>query len=222
MTISQYYTKLKKAWDELNYLMPLPSFSRRSCTCENVKAIASIFSSHQLMQFLMGLNESFDSVRSQILLLDPFPSVNKVYSMVLRIEKQREVTDISTTTIEDTTLFARSSSTKSVGRYQCTDPVHTKGPPRGSGDSSNKGYGLRTDSKKPFRHCDYCNVDGHVRDTCFCLHGFPKWYKDYKAKTYATNMANTPLHIDTPPPSSSSQIQDIAAPYPLTTSGVTP
>ena len=41
------------------------------------------------MQFLMGLNESFDSVRSQILLLDSSPYVNKVYSMVFIIEKQR-------------------------------------------------------------------------------------------------------------------------------------
>ena len=161
------------------------------------------------MQFLMGLNESFDSVRSEILLLDPLPFVNKVYSMALRIEKQREVTDIFITTIENNALFTRSSSTKSAGRYQSRiDPVHTKGPPRGRGDSSGRGYGLRTDSKKPFRHCDYYNVDGHVRDTCFHLHGYLDWYKDYKAKTYAANMPDTPLHTDTPPPSSSSRIQD--------------
>ena len=57
------------------------------------------------MQFLMGLNESFDGIRSQILLLDPFPSVNKVYSMVLRIEKQREVSDLFTENLENTALF---------------------------------------------------------------------------------------------------------------------
>ena len=105
--------------------MPLPSCSCRPCTCGNTKAIASTFFSHQLMQFLMGLNESFDSVRSQILLLDSIPSVNKVYSMVLIIEKQQEVTDIFTETVENTALCTRSSSTKSAGRYQSrTDLIH--------------------------------------------------------------------------------------------------
>ncbi|KAL0370630.1 UNVERIFIED_CONTAM: Retrovirus-related Pol polyprotein from transposon RE1 [Sesamum angustifolium] len=42
------------------------------------------------MQFLMGLHESFDHVRNHILLMEPLPSVNKAYSMVLRVEKQSE------------------------------------------------------------------------------------------------------------------------------------
>ncbi|KAL2230522.1 UNVERIFIED_CONTAM: hypothetical protein Sindi_1646600 [Sesamum indicum] len=43
-----------------------------------------------LMQFLMGLHESLDHVRNQILLMEPFSSVNKAYSMILTVEKQRE------------------------------------------------------------------------------------------------------------------------------------
>ena len=125
------------------------------------------------------------------------------------------VTEIFIETVENTALFVRSSSTKSASKYQSrTDLIHTKGPPKGRGDSFGKGYGIRTDFRKPFRHCDYCNVDGHVKDNCFSLHGFPKWYKDYKARNYATNMGDTPLHFDTPPRSSSSRVQDAAAPYP--------
>ena len=41
------------------------------------------------MQFIMGLNESFDSVRSQILMIDPLIYVNKVYSMLLRATPMR-------------------------------------------------------------------------------------------------------------------------------------
>lgn len=39
----------------------------------------------------MGLNESYDAIRSQILVMDTLPSLNKAYSMVLRVEKQRSV-----------------------------------------------------------------------------------------------------------------------------------
>ncbi|KAL0382925.1 UNVERIFIED_CONTAM: hypothetical protein Scaly_0579800 [Sesamum calycinum] len=39
----------------------------------------------------MGLNESFDDARSQILVMEPLPQVDKVYSMVKRVERQRKV-----------------------------------------------------------------------------------------------------------------------------------
>lgn len=39
----------------------------------------------------MGLNDIYDSVRNIILVIDPLPYVNKAYSMVLRVEKQRNV-----------------------------------------------------------------------------------------------------------------------------------
>ena len=146
------------------------------------------------MQFLMGLNESFNGIRSQILLLDPLPSVNKVYSMVLRIEKQREVSDIFSENLENTALFTRSTFTKPVGRSHGSSRTdHPKGPTRYQIHSSSKGYGSQYDSKKQFRHCDYCSNDGHVRDTCFRLHDYPDWYKEYKARTHAANMAETPL-----------------------------
>ena len=168
------------------------------------------------MQFLMGLNESFDGIRSQILLLDPFPSVNKVYSMVLRIEKQREVSDLFTENLENTALFTRSAFTKPVGRSNGNSRTdHSKGPTRNQIHSSSKGYGSQSDSRKKFRHCDYCNNDGHVRDTCFRLYGYPDWYKEYKARIHAANMVETPLqntstHAAVTPASTSSNILDAA------------
>ncbi|KAL0318650.1 UNVERIFIED_CONTAM: hypothetical protein Sangu_2021200, partial [Sesamum angustifolium] len=62
-----------------------------NCTCGSNKAKLEEIEENQLIQFLMGLSEPYDSIRSQILVLDPFPSVNKAYSMVLRVERQRRV-----------------------------------------------------------------------------------------------------------------------------------
>ncbi|KAL0324941.1 UNVERIFIED_CONTAM: hypothetical protein Sradi_5063400 [Sesamum radiatum] len=47
--------------------------------------------STQLMQFLMGLHEVYDSKRSQVLMMDPLSDVEKAYSMILTVEKQRSV-----------------------------------------------------------------------------------------------------------------------------------
>ena len=43
------------------------------------------------MQFLMGLNESFSIIKGQILSMDPFPSVTKVFALVVQEEKHKEV-----------------------------------------------------------------------------------------------------------------------------------
>jgi hypothetical protein len=44
-----------------------------------------------VMQFLMGLNESFAPVRGQILFMDPMPPINKVFSLIRQEERQRSI-----------------------------------------------------------------------------------------------------------------------------------
>jgi len=41
-----------------------------------------------VMQFLMGLNECYLVIKMQILLMDPLPPLNHVFSMVLQYERQ--------------------------------------------------------------------------------------------------------------------------------------
>lgn len=49
----------------------------------------------KLMQFLSGLNEHYEHVINQVLLINPQPSVNKAFSMILKIEKQKEIVNDS-------------------------------------------------------------------------------------------------------------------------------
>ncbi|KAL0445391.1 UNVERIFIED_CONTAM: hypothetical protein Slati_2261800 [Sesamum latifolium] len=86
LSISAYFNKLKKLWDELGCLVTNPSCSR-----EALKEIASLYQRDHLMQFLMGLDESFESTRNQILIMETLPNVSKAYAIVLQVEIQREV-----------------------------------------------------------------------------------------------------------------------------------
>ena len=43
------------------------------------------------MNFITGLNEAFATVRGQILLMEPLPSLDKVFSLVTQEERQRRV-----------------------------------------------------------------------------------------------------------------------------------
>lgn len=72
-----YFNNLNAMWDELNLLTP-----NRGCDCGV---------GEKLMQFLLGLNDCYETVRSQILLLQPLPTVSRAYSMVLQDEDQRQV-----------------------------------------------------------------------------------------------------------------------------------
>jgi len=106
------------------------------------------------MQFLMGLNESFSTIRGQILSMDPFPSITKVFSLVVQEEKQKEV-GASTSASEVSHAFALKPS--SVAHNHPTN--------RFKGSSKNRPL------------CAHCGMLGHTQDRCFKLHGYPPNYK---------------------------------------------
>ena len=72
MSINAYYNKFKGIWDEFT--------TYRNCTC-----------GHQVedwtMSFQMGLNDTYSTIRGQILLMDPIPPLSKVFSLLLQDEK---------------------------------------------------------------------------------------------------------------------------------------
>ena len=76
--------KLKKLWDELDCLKPL-----LACDCGAAKAMSEIMESYKVMQFLVGLNGKFDSSKDHILLMEPLPTISKVFSLILKVEKQK-------------------------------------------------------------------------------------------------------------------------------------
>lgn len=58
------------------------------------------------MYFLMGFNESYSSFRGQALLMDPFPPIKKVLSLILQEERQREVASFNHLAPEPATLLS--------------------------------------------------------------------------------------------------------------------
>ena len=62
------------------------------------------------MKFLMGLNESLSQVGTQVLLMDPIPSLSKVYSLLIQEETQRSVTNPSIVKVDSIALVAKMPS----------------------------------------------------------------------------------------------------------------
>jgi len=84
--VSNYFTILKGLWDELLIYRPLPP-----CMCGTMRVHNDYQQQEYVMQFLMGLNESYAHVRGQILMLNPFPPINKVFSLVIQEERLKEI-----------------------------------------------------------------------------------------------------------------------------------
>ena len=72
------------------------------------------------MKFLMGVNDSFFQVRTQILIMDPLPSINKAHSLFIQEEMQRSVHNI--VRVESTALATKNSGNnfKCKERPLCT------------------------------------------------------------------------------------------------------
>lgn len=160
MSVITYFTKLKGLWDELvNYRALLP------CSCGAMKVLFEFRQQEYVMKFLMGLDESYSSIRGQILLSDPLPPINKVLPLVLLEEKQREIASAVLPNSDSVAFFSRSNSnnSSSVNRY--------------GGNSANQ-Y-IKRD--KPV--CRHCGITGHTVDKCYKIHGYPPGYKNPKAKS---------------------------------------
>lgn len=89
MSVANYYTKLRGFWDELDSYCP---FSTCDCyQCGEGSKRDAHHNEDRLMQFLMGLNVTYNLIRGQILLLKPVPDIQEAYNMVTQDEKQRKI-----------------------------------------------------------------------------------------------------------------------------------
>ncbi|KAL4554803.1 hypothetical protein LXL04_037409 [Taraxacum kok-saghyz] len=116
---------------------------------------------------LMGFSDNYESLRNQILVLDPLPSVHKAYSMALSVEKQKEVQINFLVPTEVSAMMVKTSN----NNFRNNRPFQNKSK---GNDSKNK--------SNADRYCDFCKTNGHTKDSCFKIHGYPDWFKELKDK----------------------------------------
>ena len=88
-SISEFFTELKVFCEELEFLRPTPNCTcEKLCTCDLMKNIIKHRESEYVICFLKGLNDVYNTVKTQILIMEPLPTVNRVFSLVLQQERQ--------------------------------------------------------------------------------------------------------------------------------------
>lgn len=62
------------------------------CVCETHKLQEAREQIKKLLQFLMGLNDSFSSAKGQILMMNELPTIAQAFSLIKQEERQRQAT----------------------------------------------------------------------------------------------------------------------------------
>ncbi|KAL0284105.1 UNVERIFIED_CONTAM: hypothetical protein Sangu_2845400 [Sesamum angustifolium] len=126
--------------------MPTPQCTCSGCTCGASKVVAELVVFTQLMQFLMGLSGEFDGVGHQLLVMDPIPYINKPYSMVQSVEKQKEM-HMERSDVIETAMHVKAGFKNDIRKRNMID--------------------------KRAQYCGHCEKIGHTKETCFKLYGTP-------------------------------------------------
>lgn len=70
--ISEYFIQLKIFWDEMNTLHPIPS-TLSKCDYGGLSLMRKYQNVDQVTQFSRGLSDSFSTIRSHIMMIQPLP-----------------------------------------------------------------------------------------------------------------------------------------------------
>ncbi|CAN1221118.1 hypothetical protein LINGRAPRIM_LOCUS169 [Linum grandiflorum] len=154
LSVSAFYTKIRSLWEELQAVFPVPTCKCSGCTCDLEKLVRESKENERVFDFLMGLDDVFSTVKSQILAMRPTPSLTEAYQLVANDEKQRSLATARRPNI-DVAAFQAQSKQNNNG-FQAQYKQNNNGFQAQYKQSNSKS---QEDSTRPV--CDHCHVIGH-------------------------------------------------------------
>lgn len=152
MELSTYFTKMKTLWLRL-----ASTKSQKICKCEcgKVEELLEDAETRRIIQFLMGLNDSYANIRGQIINKKHRPSLSVIYNMLDQDQSQRRLVLLK----RPCPLVAFQVTAKDVF------------------DSVTK-YEGSVNAAETYNHslrhvCSHCGIVGHLKDRCYKIHGYP-------------------------------------------------
>lgn len=138
-SISEFFTSIKSIWDAIDEAYPLPYCTCNKCTCNLTKKIFERHHEKMVIQFMMKLNDSFGTIRGNMLMMPSLPKATEAYRMFAQEEKHREISQVSNNT-ESIAFFAEKRKYNSTGVYK---------PPSKSQIPGNASRGVQYNQGRP-------------------------------------------------------------------------
>ncbi|GJX92123.1 ribonuclease H-like domain-containing protein [Tanacetum coccineum] len=157
-SIADYYHKLNALWKQYDAMIQLPK-----CVCNDYDGFKKHNRLLKLMQFLIGLDDSYMQIRSSILSREVLPDVRSTYATISSEESHR---------------VARNNQNFNA-RPSRSNNLNNNRQGGGSGVNNNR-QGGGSDLV-----CEECGFNGHTINRCFKIIGYPP---DFGKKKFGKNV----------------------------------
>ncbi|XP_074343463.1 uncharacterized protein LOC141682654 [Apium graveolens] len=185
--VSEFFTKIKTIWDNLNDANPLPYCTCKKCTCNLSQILVHQQLEHRVLQFMMKLSEQYSQVRGNVLMMEPLPNISQTYKLFAQEESHKEICSVTNQTesmafYADKIRFNQNAGNKQQtfysGNKEQQYPTNTS--QNFKADSQNQRRGT-----KPNYFYSHCKTPGHSMERCFKLNGYPPGFQDRQTKKFA-------------------------------------
>ncbi|GJS63107.1 ribonuclease H-like domain-containing protein [Tanacetum coccineum] len=157
LSVPKYYHTLNSLWREFDILSLLPA-----CTCAAHEGLLKHNQLVRLMQFLMGLNDVYQPIRSNLLARDPLPDVKDAFAVVVREESHRGLAPGKITAKTNPAAFVAKTNNGN-NNFNNNRRVN-------SNNNSNRG-------PNPNLVCKHYGLIGHTIERCYELNAYPAGFK---------------------------------------------
>ncbi|KAJ8549500.1 hypothetical protein K7X08_033207 [Anisodus acutangulus] len=155
---------MRSLWDKLHTTYVGPT-----CTCG---ALPKLLEEQQLFQFMSDLNESYSACKINILIMTPYPSLSKAYSMLQHDELKGKNSHTPIFSADSVAFSASTSASTSNSRlYNQRVLFEHRKPTQPPSQSSSYTF-----------VCKYCKKPNHTIEKCNRLHDIPADFKFTKSK----------------------------------------
>ncbi|GJU85147.1 hypothetical protein Tco_1292693 [Tanacetum coccineum] len=136
-----------------------------TCSCAAQKAFKTHTDLIKLLQFLMGIDDVYQPIRSSLLTIDPIPDVKTAFSIIFKEESHRGSSSSSPESKAQASIFAAK--------------VH---------NNNNNNFKKKSSAKNPNLICTNpnCGLTGHTIEKCYKIVCYPEHIK----KKWANNRNN--------------------------------
>lgn len=142
----------------MNSLSPI-----ESCGCPKGVEKSKRDEESRIYQFLIGLDDMYSTLRTNIINMDPFSNLGHVYAMVMQEESHRGIT-------------TSREATAAVGFYAHSDRSPPARAPSTATSVPGSPHPNRTPTGRPW--CTFCSWVGHTQERCYRRLGIPPPSKD--------------------------------------------
>ncbi|CAL1374616.1 unnamed protein product [Linum trigynum] len=181
LSVSAFYTQLRAVWDEKLSIGGVARCTCAGCSCGWARQFHEQQETEQLFEFLLGLDDAYSVVRSQILSTRPTPTLADAYRMVTAEEQHRLLTTARRPVV-DTAVF----QVQAAAEFR-------------EGRSPDEQERSRDDKDRP--RCSNCRRLGHTRDSCYKLVGYPAGHPRAKSADTQAPRRSKAAHVEPDPTS---------------------